>query len=75
MKADGYTKGILTVIAVLLLWLAVQRQSAAHGQVSVDEVSGQVASVGGAVDQMQQSVDTIDSEVSDLKTQVSQSCN
>ena len=75
MKVDGYTKGVLTVIALLLLWIAVQRQSAAHGQASTDDVSSQVASVGAAVDQLQQSVNTIDNEVSDLKSQVSQSCN
>jgi uncharacterized protein YoxC len=67
MKLDLYTKAILTLIAALLLWNAVNRPARAD-DATLNGVSDQVASVGSAVDDLQDSVDKIASDVSDIET-------
>jgi outer membrane murein-binding lipoprotein Lpp len=64
---DGYTKVILTIIAVSLIWIAVNQRASASNEVTTNDLSDQIASVGSAVDNLQQSVDDIASNVIDIK--------
>lgn len=69
MKTDLYTKAVLTAIAGLLAWNAVNHLAHADNQITLNNLSDQIADVGSAVDRLQQSVDNIGTDVSDIKTQ------
>jgi len=66
MKADAYTKAILTVIAILLAWNLISRPARAD-DATLDDISNQVADVGSAVDDLQKSVADMADDIADIK--------
>ena len=65
---DRYTKIVLTIIAVCLIWMAVNRHASASNEVTTNDLSDQIADVGAAVDKVQQTVDDISTDVANIKS-------
>ncbi len=65
---DTYVKVVLTVIAGCLIWIAVNgRHKDASDEVTLNDLSAQITSVGSVVETIQQSVDNMASDVTDIK--------